>query len=351
MAKSSIHIEAGKEGYLAHNDRSQKTVNSIFDDEENEVWNSKKEGFELYRFELAARSEAYQKRTGQKLQKKAITHLSSIINLNQNHSLDDVKKVAKLLENKLDTKVFQIAIHRDEGHIENGKSIKNYHAHIEFLGLDSGGYSVRKKLTKKMLSTLQNEVAKTLQMERGINYAKERRKRPKRLDTYEYKAHKKEESKAVLATQTLLKKEINTLKKQLQEQGAQREQYAQLEQLNRDLRLQIKAKDLTINDLKEELATHYERYDSEIKVNEELNEELNHFDKEITRLRQENSTLREELATHYEQEIAHDEEYNCYLVDVPKIDKLEKRIAELENELKKALKIIPKPKAPTPFGR
>jgi len=340
MAKSSIHIEAGKEGYLAHNDRSQKTVNSIFSDEKNEIWNSKKEGFELYRFELAARSEAYQKRTGQKLQKKAITHLSSIVNLNQNHSLADVKKVAKLLENKLDTKVFQIAIHRDEGHIENGKPIKNYHAHIEFLGLDSDGYSVRKKLTKKMLSTLQNEVANTLQMERGINYAKEKKKRPKRLDTYEYKAHKKEESKAVLVSQSLLKRDIKILREKLRLQGAKREQYAKLEQLNRDLQERIKAKDLTIRELEKEVSglyelayeDTYERYDEygrivdrtysykEIFENavyykevaqsearelkwevEELEEKLNIFNKEVTNLKEENRTLREELKKRVEE--------------------------------------------------
>jgi len=301
MAKSSIHIEAGKEGYLGHNDRSKKTVNSIFSDEKNEVWNSKKEGFELYRFWLGTRSEAYQKRTGQKLQKKAITHLSSIVNLHKNHTMNDLRKVADLLENMLDTRVFQIAIHRDEGHIENGKSIKNYHAHIEFLGLDSGGYSVRKKLTKKMLSTLQNEVAKTLQMERGINYAKEKKKRPKRLGTHEYKAHmrkisverktqkqlieyaemktaevekaeKKEqgfmryvgsqkaefqekitkletEKNNEIATKTELKTEIKMLREMLRENGAKRPEHAQLEQAHRTLISEIEEKNLTISDM------------------------------------------------------------------------------------------------------
>jgi hypothetical protein len=79
-------------------------------------------------------------------------------------------------------------MHRDEG-----KSIddKNYHAHIEFMGLDSKGESVRRKLDRPTLKTLQTDVAKLLGMERGHDYAKERLPRPKRLDTYEFKVHKK----------------------------------------------------------------------------------------------------------------------------------------------------------------
>lgn len=254
MAKSSIHIENGNAGFLAHNDRSKATVNSIFKHNKNEIWNSKEDAFKMYRFELAARSDAYTKRTHQKLQKKTTTHLSAIVNLNENHNLDDVKKVASLLERELDTKVFQIALHRDEGHInDEGEEVVNFHAHIEFMGLDQEGRSIRQKLKKKMLMDLQSETAMVLKMERGKEYVKGMHPRPKRLDTYEYKAHKKEESKTVKAKQKDLKEDIAKLKKQLQEQGAKREQYAQLEQLNRDLKAKIKAKDLTIEQLQDKL--------------------------------------------------------------------------------------------------
>ena len=91
-------------------------------------------------------------------------------------------------------------------------------------------------------------------MERGHDYAKERLPRPKRLGTYEWKAHKEGESKAVkeavLATEKDLKAEIARLREQLKEQGATRSDYAGLEQINRELKEQIKAKDLTISDLK-----------------------------------------------------------------------------------------------------
>ena len=277
MSKSSIHIENGHSGYLAHNDRSKATANSIFKHNKNEIWNSKEDAFKMYRFELAARSDAYSKRTHQKLQKKTTTHLSAIVNLNQNHTLDDVKKVASLLERELDTKVFQIALHRDEGHInDKGEEVVNFHAHIEFMGLDQEGRSIRQKLKKKMLMDLQSETAMVLKMERGKEYVKGMHPRPKRLDTYEYKSHKKEESKTVKAKQKDLKEDIAKLKKQLQEQGAKREQYAELEQLNRDLKADITAKDLTI---------------------EQLQDKLQMFEQENIALKEQNKALKAKIAT------------------------------------------------------
>lgn len=256
MAKSSIHIEAGGGGYFAHNSRETPTVNSVFSDEQNFCSCSKEDAFKLYRSELQIRSEAYTERTGQKLQKNAITHLSAIVNFNKDHTPEDMQRVCELLERKLDTKVLQMAMHRDEG---KSADDKNYHAHIEFMGLDSRGESVRRKLDRPTLRELQSEVSKTLGMERGHDYAKERLPRPKRLDTYEYKAHKegieKEVKKVVLATQKDLNAEIALLRSQLKEQGATRSEYAQLEQINRELKEQIKAKDLTVDQLTKSLET------------------------------------------------------------------------------------------------
>jgi hypothetical protein len=255
MAKSSIHIATGKSGYLLHNDRTQLTSNSIFRDEKNEVSRSAKEAFQLYREELGKRTAAYVARTKQKLQKNSITHLSAIVNLNQRHTLDDLQPLIDHLEKELDTKVFQAAIHRDEGHVgEDGKPIKNYHAHIEFMGIDSEGRSVRRKLTKKFLSQLQTKTAEILQMERGTNYAKERKPRPRRLDTYEYKAAKKAEEQAVKAKVADLKAEIASLREELKKERAARPQYAAMEQAAKEMKKQIKARELTIEQLREQMA-------------------------------------------------------------------------------------------------
>ena len=80
-----------------------------------------------------------------------------------------------------------MAMHRDEGHFSEEEEtqkyhekvgIKNYHAHIELMGLDSHGYSVKQKLDKPFLKRLQTDVANILGMERGqeSGYTKEQYK-------------------------------------------------------------------------------------------------------------------------------------------------------------------------------
>ena len=272
MAISSIHIEAGHGGYFAHNSREAHTVNSVFSDEPNFCSCTKEEAFETYRSELEKRAEAYTDRTGQKLQKNAITHLSAIVNFNKEHTPEDMQKVCDLLERRFDTKVIQLSMHRDEG-----KSIddKNYHAHIEFMGLDSKGESVRRKLDRPTLKALQTDVATILKMERGHDYAKERLPRPKRLGTYEYKVHKKaleEQMKDLSKTYESLpykeriamrlemreilgendelkslKEELKALKEaqkaeraELKDQGATRADYAQMEAKYKEMEAELK---------------------------------------------------------------------------------------------------------------
>lgn len=253
-AKSSIHISAGQTGYLAHNDRSRPTVNSIFDDEENEVSNTKEQAFALYREELQLRAGAYYMRTEQKLQKTTKTHLTAIVNLNGHHDMKDLRKIADHLEETFGTKVFQIAIHRDEGHINaDGVAQKNYHAHIEMMGLDEEGRSVRKKLTRSALISLQTDVADLLGMQRGVNYTQERRKRPKRLGTYEFKAQMAREE-PLKATLKDLKEEIGMYRQALRNAKAERADYAALEKNSEILKKRIKEEGLTVAELRQQLA-------------------------------------------------------------------------------------------------
>jgi len=260
MATSSIHIEAGKIGFFCHNDRSKKTKNSIFFDEQNFYSCSAKDAIFTFKNELELRTKAYLKNhpTRKKLHAKTLTHLSSIINLNKNHTEQDIKKICDFLEQSLGTKVLQCSIHRDEGHIDKitNEPIKNYHAHIEFMGLDVLGNSIRRKLSKKYLSNLQTVVASLLKMDRGINYIKEQKSRPKRLGTYEYKRMKEQETNSVLAKQKDLKNEITNIRAELQTHKATREQYKTLELLQKDLKYQIRNKDLTIQNLNNTLTQY-----------------------------------------------------------------------------------------------
>ncbi|QKF80730.1 hypothetical protein [Halarcobacter ebronensis] len=313
MAISSIHIENGKLGYFAHNSRETETKNSIFTDEKNYCSCSKDEAFKIYRNELNKRKENYVNSTKQKFQPKTITHLSAILNFNKEHTAEDIKKVCNYLEELLDTKVIQYSMHRDEGHtIENSSEdihnrlyetvdIKNYHAHIELMGIDSKGKSLKQKIDKPFLKQLQTDVAKILNMQRGqesgyskeeykkiqeqldplasypskkvynqafnkvakeLGYTKDRKKPTNRLDTYEFKDYaaklgKKDKEinilKKDLAKQKDLKEEIAKLRIELKENTAVREDYAKLEQLNKELKQQIKDKNLTIEELQNKL--------------------------------------------------------------------------------------------------
>ena len=167
MAISSIHFAPGHSGYFDHNSREAHTNNAIFKDEKNYCSANKKEAFEIFNKELKLRTEAYLEnhQNRKKLHSKTITHLSAIFNFNKDTTVEQAQAVCDYLENKLDTKVVQLAMHRDEGHIieadnedmHDSIKVKNYHGHIEMLGLDSKGNSIRRKLDKPMLEHLRRK--------------------------------------------------------------------------------------------------------------------------------------------------------------------------------------------------
>ena len=327
MATSSIHIEAGASGYFAHNSRESKTVNSIFDDEKNFCSCTNAQAFETYKNELAKRTEAYKENFGRtKLHSKTITHLSAIVNFNKEHSPKDIKKICDYLENKFDTKVIQYAMHRDEGHIsENGEKIKNYHAHIEFMGLDSKGNSVRRKLDKKALIELQSDVANILEMQRGKNYTELKEKRPKRLDTYEFKKVKENESKLILASKEQLKEANNQLRTFMKDNGAGRQDYAELEKEKKILEEQLKAKELTQDGL---LKKFKEIQDKFLKEKEHLKSIIEIKELDIIELQNQNKGL-----------ISQKEVLNDGFVDLEEKINLRANI-ELEKGIDKELKVV-----------
>ena len=248
MGISSMHIQGASAGSILHNARENFSHSVVFIDEKNECDHIAKEAYEIYRQELAIRSEAYSARTKQKLQKNALTQLSAIFNLEKRHTLEDLQPLKKYLEKELDTKVYQIAIHRDEGklvhkqtkkELYSGKEFyknpeddelyfdkeytkkidmneynieKNYHAHIEMLGIDSTGQAIkRNKLSKFQLSKMQTEVAEILHMERGVLGSK-----AKRRDTHDFKERGTEQQKQK-QTVSSLKAEIERLRKEMAE--------------------------------------------------------------------------------------------------------------------------------------
>ena len=228
MRKSSItlkHFNDVQVHHFLHNSREKPTSNSIFSTEKNYTNVDSRTSIKNFWKIFNERSKKYTENTNKKLPKNTIKHISAIFNIDEHTTKEQVENVIKYLEESLDTKVIQYSIHYDEGHIdENGNKKINYHVHIEMVGLDSNGRSVRKKITRQFLRNLQTEVAKILNMERGQDVRKTKRRR---LDTYEYKRHKQlidQELKQKNEIINQLKKENEELKEKLKELEPTKEQ-------------------------------------------------------------------------------------------------------------------------------
>lgn len=106
----------------------------------------------------------------------------AVINLEEHHTLADVKQVADFIHKEYHLTPISIAIHRDEGYVGSDGQVKyNYHAHIPFYTV-SEGKSVMRTIGRKQLSDMQTEVANLLGMQRGqINST------AKRLEQSEYR--------------------------------------------------------------------------------------------------------------------------------------------------------------------
>lgn len=164
---------------------------------------------------------------------------SAVVNIKPETTMQDLEKLAKHFSDKYKFQCYQIAIHRDEGHInEQGEKVINHHAHLEFITLDKEtGKQIFKMrdFTPQKMREIQSEVAEILGMTRGqdkrLSGAKRieprqyaQMKEQERANTRELKAEL--ESKAQALTQA--QETIKTLnKKEIKEQSeAFRKAYA-----------------------------------------------------------------------------------------------------------------------------
>jgi hypothetical protein len=179
-----------------------------------------------------------------------------------------VQQLTKAIEKETGFTSVQIAVHRDEGHInERGIAEHNLHAHVTFFTLDqnTGQQLYRKSITPKQaenqpnlkpmnrarLSELQTLTAKELGMQRGKEGSN-----AVRMGHKEFKQSKQNE----LAKQKDLKAVVAELRADLKAMGAERKQYAVLEGLNRELKAQIKAKDLSKEGLEKKLEEYLNKH-------------------------------------------------------------------------------------------
>lgn len=158
--------------------------------------------------------------------------------------MQDLERLSKHFSDKYGFQCYQIAIHRDEGHIdENGERQINHHAHLEFVTLDKQtGRNRQRELKPQTLRQIQSEVAEILGMQRGID---KRISKAERIEPRKYAKLKEAEKKAIKTTQRETEKEAIEAFKAVSESEEkllnQKEKAEYLEQL----RKQYKGKGLS----------------------------------------------------------------------------------------------------------
>lgn len=222
----------------------------------------------------------------------------AVVNLDEKHSLADVKKVADFIQQKYKLQTCSIAIHHDEGYKDKNDTVKyNNHAHLCFLTMNNG-ISTMRKIHSKELRQMQTEVANLLHMERG-----QENSTAVRLSHKQYRqvqAQKAQEQalfttivKSAIQTNEELESELLTLKAQKEQIEQERKKYKdegahlatdyrKLQDLNKTLHTQEEL-DLELKKLRQE---YEDRISKLTNKNTELNDTVNDLKNENTNLKQ-----------------------------------------------------------------
>jgi len=187
--KTSINFKVAKSDSEIHNFR-KKSFNYIRKDltHKNEYWMEQKITDRIQKIESYCKE-----KSGRKLQKNAMPIREAVVVIKENTTMQDLHNLSKRLEEELKIRVFQIAIHKDEGHFDKDtKEWKpNYHAHLvaDWQDLQTG-----KTLKHQSFhySKMQDLAAECLEMERGISGSLAR------LEAVEFKIKKREEDLKIL---------------------------------------------------------------------------------------------------------------------------------------------------------
>ena len=166
MAKASINFQKTKHNSVAETTREFEAHYLLPKEhrKQNEFWSCGKSDSQVFEAELQKAT-----RKGGRVPKEENSLWEAVLNLNANHNLEDVQRVAKLIEEKFNITCSRIAVHKDEGHInERGIVEYNLHAHINFVTYKDGKQNWRREhITPQNLSQLQTDIAQTLNMTRG----------------------------------------------------------------------------------------------------------------------------------------------------------------------------------------
>lgn len=230
MAKTSVHFQPCKEISEIHNYRKKKldyVRTQVTNKNENWMWDSSKS--------LADRREEIRKlvkeKTGRKMQSKAVPLHEAVVVIDYKTTMDDLKKLGKIYQQRFGIECIHISIHRDEGHwinrngedvglkptdnptqkqiIEGVKWKPNLHAHMVFDWYNhENGKSW--KTSKQDARDMQTIAAEVLSMGRGQESTKQH------LDGLSYKlAQKIEETEVQYIYIKNLQMKANILREQI----------------------------------------------------------------------------------------------------------------------------------------
>lgn len=159
--KTSIHIEPVKPGSEAHNKR-EKALDYVRKElsKYNEYWEN-----DTQSNRLALIKAKYEATVGQKMQKKATPIREGVVVIQKSTTMADLQRLAAEYERRYGIRVFQIAIHKDEGHVAAKEWKPNLHAHLVFDWSRNNGKAVR--LSREQMCEMQSLTAEILGMERG----------------------------------------------------------------------------------------------------------------------------------------------------------------------------------------
>lgn len=265
MAKTSVHFQPCKEISEIHNYRKKKldyVRTQLTNKNENWMWDSSKN--------LADRREEIRKlvkeKTGRKMQSKAVPLHEAVVVIDEKTTMDDLKKLGKIYQQRFGIECVHISIHRDEGHWvnRNGEDVglkptdnptqeqiiegvtwkPNLHAHMVFdwYNHDNGKSW---KTSKQDARDMQTIAAEVLSMGRGQESTKQH------LDGLSYKLAQKTEETEV---QEIYIKNLQTKANILREQIGDNQE--KLDEINRQKEEAERRRDAAIKqaeELKEQL--------------------------------------------------------------------------------------------------
>lgn len=207
MTISSIHFQKAEVEFAEkHNFRTEKKEPEYLLDKQYRKTNEYlklHDPKELYQEQIKLRNQNHARGFAPHLKD---VYWEAVVNLDEKHNLDDVKKVADFIQQKYHLQPCSIALHHDEGYKDKDGAVKyNHHAHLCFLTMEHG-ISTMRKIRSKELRQMQTEIAQLLGLERGKENSK-----ATRLDHKQYR----EKAKELAEKDELYEKELYSLEQAL----------------------------------------------------------------------------------------------------------------------------------------